>query len=150
MSADNYIAIQKINDRYAVWMDFASNEKPNPLNKGAKYFKTYDEALTYASRWYNKETIVEYGIIDLDDERHTALLKEEKELTRREMQSTMAEVFAEKKSIFNMDLHELMAVRKNVAVLKVYDGWLYKWGDSQPVFVPSEEKYYEVRTEDQE
>jgi hypothetical protein len=145
MSADNYIAVKKIKDKYAVWMEFASNDKPNPLNKGAKYFSSYIEAMDYALNWCSREVIVEYGVVDLDDERQTAFLKTEKEASKKAVEAAVSETSKEIETIFNMHLHELFLIRRNIYVLRVCKGWLYKWGDSSPVFVPDtmEDNYSE-------
>jgi hypothetical protein len=66
MSADNYIAIQKRNDIYYVWMDFASNDHPKP-SKNAFKFINHSDAWYFASGWLTGEDIVEYGIQYLPD-----------------------------------------------------------------------------------
>ena len=65
MSADNYIAIQKRDGKYYVWMDFMSNDNPVP-NENARSFDDFDKALTYAQGWEHGEMIVEYGIQTLN------------------------------------------------------------------------------------
>lgn len=69
MSADNYMLIRKIGGRFAVTMEFASDDEPGsvqyePDEDGimqTRWFDTAEDALTYArSEW------TEYGI-EFDD-----------------------------------------------------------------------------------
>jgi len=65
MSADNIIYVQQqSNGKWCVWMDFASNDVPSPSFSNS--FDSRKAAFRFASDWYCKEAIVEYGIIELD------------------------------------------------------------------------------------
>jgi hypothetical protein len=66
MSADNYIAIQKRDGKWFVWMDFASNDDPKPKDN-VEPFETNAEAIAYAWGWLRGESIVEFGIMRLDE-----------------------------------------------------------------------------------
>lgn len=61
MSADNMICVQKIKNKWWVWMGFASDDKLKP-RKNSVHFKTSKEAFAYARGWLRGEDIVEYGI----------------------------------------------------------------------------------------
>jgi len=140
MSNNNYIAVKRIEHKnevaYAVWVESANNDIPNPLNKSAKYFKTKHDAINFSNEKYSAEHDIEYGIVDLDDEIQVAFLKKEMENNRKKEEKAVNEYGKEDVTIFNMNLHELILVRRGIYVLKVSNGWLYKWGDSSPEFVP--------------
>ena len=76
MSADNVIYVKKIkkvwitkgkksiDSEWWVWEDFASNDNPMPFKNG-KHFVTEEEAMQYAKEYYDKQDVVEYGIVPL-------------------------------------------------------------------------------------
>lgn len=68
MSADNAICVKKIKGKWWVWMTFASNDRHLPKNTD-KSFDTKKEAMAYACGWFRGESVVEYGIWDLDKNR---------------------------------------------------------------------------------
>jgi hypothetical protein len=62
------IYIQKRDDKFWVWMGFASDDnEPTPEWKADKFFETREEARSYAFNWYKNEAVVEYGVIELED-----------------------------------------------------------------------------------
>lgn len=71
MSADNVIYIQKRKDgMWWVWMGFMS-EPPSPdssIFAENSFFTSRQEAKEYAHTWEQEETIVEYGVVELEEE----------------------------------------------------------------------------------
>jgi hypothetical protein len=71
MSADNVIYVQKRKDgMWWVWMDFMS-EAPDPDNSGFRRnssFTSRREAKEYAYIWEQEEAIVEYGVVELEED----------------------------------------------------------------------------------
>ena len=66
MSADNYIAVQKIGRSWHVWHESASNEMPFvPLDRSEE-FRMKSKAIRYAAEMEEDIGIVEYGISILD------------------------------------------------------------------------------------
>ena len=61
MSADNFIAIQKRDGKYYVWMDFMSNDNPEPNARSWEFLSEHDAEI-FAEGWEHGEEIVEYGI----------------------------------------------------------------------------------------
>jgi hypothetical protein len=65
MSADNFIAIQKIKKRWFVWMAFApENEEHKPGGSFLRKFKKHKTAWAYAQGLLAGLGVVEYGIIE--------------------------------------------------------------------------------------
>jgi len=57
MGSDNYMLIRKVDERYGVTMEFASEDEVRDFGRRARWFSTLDAAVRFASR---KRT--EYGI----------------------------------------------------------------------------------------
>ena len=66
MSADNAIGVKKIGDYYFVKMIFMSDDE-HDMSDGIRC-DTHEGALSWAGSMMDKEVIVEYGIIDLDEQ----------------------------------------------------------------------------------
>jgi hypothetical protein len=65
MSADNYIAMQKIGWRWYVWHESASNELPFVPIERAIVSWTHGRALKNVGELYDECMIVEYGVQNL-------------------------------------------------------------------------------------
>ena len=59
------IYIQKRGERWWVWMGFASDDDCAP-DATDKFFDNNEAARDYAFKWYKNESVVEYGVIELD------------------------------------------------------------------------------------
>ena len=66
MSADNAIGVKKIGDYWFVKMIFMSDDE-HDLSDGIRC-ESREAALSWAGSMMDKEVIVEYGIIDLDEQ----------------------------------------------------------------------------------
>ena len=82
MSADNIIYVHKIDSKYWVWYDFASNDNPQPDMKSDISFWTKEAALEFAEELKGDYGYVEYGICSNMDELKK-IKKEEQEQIRK-------------------------------------------------------------------
>jgi len=71
MSADNFIAIQRRGRKWHVWMGdmsgYIENDRPIPGGWMHRVFDERQDAWDYAHAMYREESIVEYGIIRVND-----------------------------------------------------------------------------------